>query len=106
MKMKENVNTRSHIRIEEITQSGRSTKRTPTFSANLKSLTLGSMTAKNLRSLQMYEDAFKKEDKIKNLEKKLKQETGLTFKPKIKKNYRTPTHVKVMKNEADGGGMA
>ena len=54
----------------------------------------------------MYEDAFKKEDKIKNLEKKMKQETGLTFKPKITKNYRTPTHVKVKKNEADGVGMA
>ena len=81
MKMSKAANTRSHIRIEEITQSGRSTKQTPHFPASLKSLTLGSMTAKNMRSLQMYEDAFKKEDKIKKLEKKIKQETGLTFKP-------------------------
>ena len=49
----------------------------------------------------MYEEIFKKEDKIKLLEKKIKLDTGLTFKPKVNSSYKTPMHVKMRKTSTN-----
>lgn len=85
------------INIDDRKASSRSTKPTPHFLRDLGAYGLNRQTSeKRPRTSQLYEATFEKERKLQKLTSKVNSEKGLTFKPHVNSQYKTPKHVKLL----------
>jgi len=48
----------------------------------------------NSRTLEMYEETFKKDEKLQQLTKKVLKDQNITFRPSVNHKYKAPAHVK------------